>query len=56
MGKAQEVERFADHVIAERGVRHGRLVMVPVDLEEEKYAHGVAPEYRHLHVHVRDAG
>jgi len=53
-GKTEEVERFADHVIAERGVRHGRLVMV--DVEEEKHAHGVAPEHRHLHVHVRDAG
>jgi len=55
-GKTEEGERFADHVIAERGVRHGRLVMVPVDVEEEKHAHGVTPEHRHLHVHVRDAG
>ena len=55
-GKTEEVERFADHVIAERGVRHGRLVMVPVDVEEEKHGHGTAPGHRHLHVHVRDAG
>ena len=55
-GQTEEVERFADHVIAERGVRHGRLVMVPVDVEEEKHAQGAAPEHRHLHVHVRDAG
>jgi CopG family nickel-responsive transcriptional regulator len=28
-GTAREVQHFADHVIAERGVRHGRVVMMP---------------------------
>lgn len=28
-GSAREVQHFADHVIAERGVRHGRVVMMP---------------------------
>ncbi len=28
-GQASEVRHFAEHVIAERGVRHGQLVMVP---------------------------
>src|SRR5579885_260786 len=32
-GKAPAVQHFADHVIAERGVQHGRLVMVPVEIE-----------------------
>ena len=25
----REVQHFAEHVIAERGVRHGRIVLVP---------------------------
>ena len=28
-GRAREVQHFADHIIAERGVRHGRVVMIP---------------------------
>ena len=28
-GESGEVQHFADHVIAERGVRHGRLVVIP---------------------------
>ncbi|MEO8715040.1 MAG: nickel-responsive transcriptional regulator NikR [Acetobacteraceae bacterium] len=28
-GPAGEVRHFADHVIAERGVRHGRLMVMP---------------------------
>src|SRR6266446_1229792 len=38
-GDAREVRHLADHVIAERGVRHGRLVMIPVEVEAEKHAH-----------------
>jgi CopG family nickel-responsive transcriptional regulator len=30
-GNGREVQHFADHIIAERGVRHGRLVMVPAE-------------------------
>ena len=30
-GKAREVQHFAEHIIAERGVRHGRLVMIPAE-------------------------
>ena len=34
-GGAREVQHFADHIIAERGVRHGRVVMIPSDPSEE---------------------
>lgn len=34
-GKAGEIRHFADHLTAERGVRHGRLVVVPVDEAED---------------------
>lgn len=55
-GKTPEVQHLADHVIAERGVRHGRLVMIPVALENQKHAHRPEPSRRHLHAHVREAG
>jgi len=39
-GAMQDVRHFARHVISERGVRHGRLVTVPVEFETRKHAHG----------------
>src|ERR1044071_9642946 len=30
-GKADQVQQFGEHVIAERGGRHGRIVLVPTD-------------------------
>ena len=29
-GRSREVRTFSDHIIAERGVRYGRLVMIPI--------------------------
>jgi CopG family nickel-responsive transcriptional regulator len=55
-GAMRDISHFAEHVIAERGVRHGRLVTVPVELETEKHAHGAARGRRHLHTHVKAAG
>jgi CopG family transcriptional regulator, nickel-responsive regulator len=53
-GQGGEIRQFADSVIAERGVRHGQLVLVPVDLEAETHSHD--GEHRHSHVRVRQAG
>lgn len=53
-GTGHAVQRLADHVIAERGVRHGRLVKIPVDVRDT-HRHG-ATRHRHLHLHVRKAG
>jgi CopG family nickel-responsive transcriptional regulator len=55
-GQAREVKHLADHVIAERGVRHGRLVMVPAEVQSEKHAHAGEASHKHVHVHVRKAG
>jgi|SRR5580704_7328306 CopG family nickel-responsive transcriptional regulator len=55
-GKMRDIRTFAEHVIAERGVRHGRLVAVPVEIETEHHAHGEEPSHRHLHTHVREVG
>jgi CopG family transcriptional regulator, nickel-responsive regulator len=54
-GRTRDVRHLADHVIAERGVRHGQLVTIPVEFETEKHPHGTDPGDRHLHVHVREA-
>lgn len=52
-GAAGEVTRFAEQVIAERGVKHGRLVTVPVQLKAERHAHGDQVNRSHEHAHVR---
>lgn len=46
-GKADKVQHFAEHVIAERGVRHGRLVLVPTTETDKPHAH--AGEHSHRH-------
>lgn len=52
-GPAGTVGKFAERVIAERGVKHGRLVMVPVEVASERHVHGEAESHPHEHVHVR---
>ena len=54
-GAMDDIRHFAEHVISERGVRHGKLVAVPVEVETESHPHG-GPVRRHLHTHVREAG
>jgi CopG family nickel-responsive transcriptional regulator len=52
-GLAGPVAKFAEQVIAERGVKHGRLVMVPVEVASERHEHGGPESHSHEHVHVR---
>jgi CopG family nickel-responsive transcriptional regulator len=46
-GPSSEVKAFADHVIAERGVRHGHVVFMPADVsadrQENGHKHGTGP-------------
>ena len=35
-GAVKEVQHFADHIIAERGVKYGRVVMMPTGKKAEK--------------------
>ena len=37
-GASGEVRHFADHIIAERGVRYGRVVMIPTASEASRNA------------------
>jgi CopG family transcriptional regulator, nickel-responsive regulator len=38
-GRGSDVRAFADHVIAERGVRHGHIVVMPIEPAEHVHAH-----------------
>jgi CopG family nickel-responsive transcriptional regulator len=51
-GDSREVRHTAEHVIAERGVRHGRLIMIPVEMETQRHSHGDAPR-QHSHIKVK---
>ncbi len=35
-GSGAEVKHFADHIIAERGVKYGRVVMIPTEQGRKK--------------------
>jgi len=47
-GAAADVKHLADHVIAERGVRYGRVVMIPTEVKSGK------PHSHKSHTHKRD--
>jgi CopG family nickel-responsive transcriptional regulator len=42
-GGGAEVQHFADHIIAERGVRYGRVVMIPTEIGKKKTAAASRP-------------
>jgi CopG family nickel-responsive transcriptional regulator len=46
-GSGAEVQHFADHIIAERGVRYGRLVMIPTDTGKKKDSSRKRTAHRH---------
>jgi CopG family transcriptional regulator, nickel-responsive regulator len=49
-GQSAEVKAFADHVIAERGVRHGHIAYMPADVSAP--AHGHDHDGHHVHEHA----
>lgn len=51
-GQKSEVEHFAGHIIGERGVRYGQLVVVPADAEVDAKSRGHAHDgHSHAHRH-----
>lgn len=52
-GRTHDVQHLADRIIAERGVRHGRLVLIPANIEHERHAHGERRAHVHQHIKVR---
>ena len=50
-GETVEVRRLADRLIAEKGVRHGNVLLVPVELDERSHGHAAAqPGAPHVHI------
>lgn len=54
-GKSAEVKAFADHVIAERGVRHGHVAMMPIEASHS-HSHGHGHSHEHDHGHGAKGG
>lgn len=48
-GATEAVSRFANTLMAERGVRHGKLNVVPVDTDEHGHHH---PHHLHVRPHT----
>ncbi|MCM2972455.1 MULTISPECIES: nickel-responsive transcriptional regulator NikR [Larsenimonas] len=53
-GESNSVHALTERVISERGVRHGRVFMVPIAPDIEEHAHGDQVE-PHTHWRVRDS-
>ncbi len=48
-GPTQEVNAFANSLIAEPQVRHGRVNLIPVDLGQDGHGHHYRPVHQHVH-------
>ncbi|MFM1813947.1 MAG: nickel-responsive transcriptional regulator NikR [Pseudomonadota bacterium] len=55
-GLVGDIRQFADAVIAERGVRHGELMVVPIDVVDATHSHGSGTAHRHEHVRIKNSG
>lgn len=53
-GPVQRVRRFAERIIARRGVRHGDLHLVPVAVEAGCHEHGDSSADPHVHITPKD--
>ena len=51
-GPTSQVERFAEGVMVERGVRHGRLTLIPAEIASGRHAHGSGHAHAHEHIRV----
>jgi CopG family nickel-responsive transcriptional regulator len=53
-GDTVPVREFVKGVVAERGVRHGQVNFIPVDIAVEHHRHGAAAEAQpHVHAHPK---
>jgi CopG family nickel-responsive transcriptional regulator len=53
-GATPAVRAFADALIAERGVRHGKLNIVSVEVDRSAHSHGYTPRGKaSAHVHLK---
>jgi len=52
-GPTKTVMEFAESVIAEKGVRHGKMNMIPVDADGHGHTHGHGKGHKHTHLRPR---
>ena len=55
-GPSAEVRDFSDILIAQRGVRHGQLNMIAVEIDKDRHAHPHGRDetsYTHRHEHIK---
>lgn len=55
-GPTRTVEEFANSVISQAGVRHGRLYLVPVEINQAVHTHddtGTGTGHKHSHTHTQ---
>ena len=53
-GPVKRVREYAEEIIAERGVRHGQVTFIPVEIENEEHRHDDGqPIRRHSHVSLK---
>ncbi len=52
-GPTQTVLQFAESVIAEKGVRHGKISVIPVDSDAHSHSHGPGRGHKHTHARPR---
>jgi CopG family nickel-responsive transcriptional regulator len=57
-GAVADIDRFANTLFLERGVRHGTVALIPVETRIETHhhgdGHGAGTEHRHAHLRVLD--
>lgn len=52
-GPTRSVRAFADALTAERGVRHGQINVVSVEVASSAHAHGYRPRGAAAHLHLK---
>jgi CopG family nickel-responsive transcriptional regulator len=55
-GNIKDVQQFASSVITQAGVRHGKLYLIPAEVEDGQHTHGghadENPQHGHSHEHI----
>jgi CopG family nickel-responsive transcriptional regulator len=52
-GPTEVVTQFAESVIAEKGVRHGKFNAIPLETDAHSHSHGHGRGHKHTHVRPR---
>lgn len=53
-GPAKAVRAFAEAMMAERGVRHGQINLISVDMDQGRHSHAYTPRGKSVpHVHLK---